>query len=281
MENYMIDTVFNIFKNIGYKIVETDEELLETKIDEIYYVLCFNDNIDNDILDDIVEWSNSKHEQELEKFIGISEREYIERYIHKNKKHETITNEDFSKAFEKISNDIKPLIAEYSLNKHGIKEEDLYSFDLYEKDIEDFVGLAEIENVEGVYDAYGTALYNVNDKQFVIFSTYDCGSGRRGKVLSLCCYDPQTFKFEVSDIIHNKEKGEFYISDIQTAFMPEDLRKHHIRNFAGKRSFYWDHEEKILKLRCWDDLRLYLDGKDSSKAYSKNVSGNRCEIKLK
>lgn len=280
----MIQQIFDLFVKKNINVKECDETPDENNIESntLYYLLYFNSNIDQSIIDDIINVRDAEHERILVERIGITSDEYFDNYVYKDIEHPTISTKQLQEVYNEISTELIPFIDKYALEKHSIEKEDLFESIPAYFDTESLVEMLDLKVVgDEVYDAYGTALYQVEDKQFVIFSTYDNGSSRKKEaVVYLCCYDPETFKFELADILHDRENNHFYISDVQTAYIPEDLREHHIRNFAGKRSYNWDVDSKVLKLRCWDDLRVYLAGKDNFKAYSKNVSGNRCEIQL-
>lgn len=239
----MIKAIFNLFlkKNIEIKHV-LDEPFVDGPITDLYYVPHIREDIDSNILDEIFKKREVIVNKEIFDKTNLTFEEFTGDLYNCN--HPNLSLEEINKYEEKVLIDI-------ALKDYNITKEELLYNALYGFDTEDLVHTLNIKAVEGeTYDAYGSALYKVEDKEFVIFSSYDCGSYRKSVVISLCCYDVDNQRFEVADVLHDEKSDKYLLSDIQTAEMPEEVRGNHIRNFTGKRSFFWDYENKTLKLRC-------------------------------
>lgn len=232
----MIDLVFDEFLKSNIEFEEGSDILTDEY--KIYYEDFFSENISDDIINDIIEFRDKLVKDKFRDKFGLTFDECL-------------LNPDIDqKEVEYICLNTQKSILKYSLMEHNIKEEDLIETLVSEVSIEDIVENSNIKLVDGeLYDNYGSGLYEVGNRKFVIFSNYDCGSFVENSIASLCCYDPITFKFELADIICDLKNRSFYLSEIQTGYMPEQYRKYHIKEFVGKRSFRWHPEENYLLLR--------------------------------
>lgn len=282
MKKRMVNLLFDRFLRQEMKVTYSEREP-ESGEEGLFYVACFSEKIPDKVLKDIIEWREHEMDFRMERSIGITINEYAERYIYAEKEHPTLTAEDVDKEYQRLAEEVVPDMDEYALKQHGIKKEDLTEYVLFGIDLEDFVKQIGIEPVDpnDMYDAYGTTLYQVEDRQFVIYSTYDNGSDREHDVvMTLCCYDPEENLFELADILYDQEEEVFCLTEVQTGEVPHDLSLFNARDFAGKRSFNWKVDDKYVAFRCSNEVRHYLGSEDKFEEYNKNVSGNRLEIQL-
>jgi len=254
----MIQKLFNIFLDTNPSVEIYEYEPNHDNDDfiaPIYSVKSYKESISNNIIDDIILYRDKIINNRLKEITGCTPEEYGNEYIYKEINHPTHTPKEYDDTYLKVSKKLEYKATKYAFDKHNILEEDLYEDILYRCDLESFAELIRIEiKKDQLYDAYGTGLYKVKDNEFVIFSTYDNGSDRNRNVYTtLCCYNLETFKFELADIMY--EDGEFYLSEIQMAKMPKQLRHLHIENLSGKRSFRWKVKEKIVQFRSTKEFR--------------------------
>lgn len=136
------------------------------------------------------------------------------------------------------------------------------------------------------HDAYGSGCYRLNERghKFHVFSNYDNGSNAKNAdvVMSLMLVDDENRDIFLADIKYQKSINAFRFISMQYGEFPEQLWKYGVREFCGKRSFYWNIEKQIVNLRCDDEIRKEIDEKyQSAKFFEKNVSGGRVKIQLK
>lgn len=244
----MIDLIFNEFLKSNIEFGDDPDVLTDEY--KIYHEEFFSDEVSDEILEDIIKFRDKLVNDKFFNKFGITFDSYLENHPSINKPHPTINFDTFKNGISIINKDVDEKVLEYTLTKHNIKKENLIETVISSISIEDIVENSDIKLVKDeLYDAYGSGLYEINNRKLVMFSNYDCGSFVKNSIASICCYDPITFKFELADIICNLKDKSFHLSKKQTGYMPEQYRKYHIKEFVGKRSFRWYPEENYILLR--------------------------------
>jgi hypothetical protein len=251
----MIQQLFNIFLNTNPSVVTYECVPYDGNMAPIHSVKSFKESIPDNIVDDIINYRNKIVNTRLKNITGCTPTEYTDEYIYKDIIHPTHTAKEYDILNHEINFQLEKKWIKYAQHNHNIFEKDLYEYVIYPCGLESFAENIGIELIQDEkYDAYGTGIYKVENDEFVIFSTYDNGSDvNRNVVTTLCCYNIETYQFELADIMY--EDGEFYLTEIQKTEMPEELRHMHIKNLSGKRSFRWNVKEKIVKFRSTKEFR--------------------------
>ena len=123
------------------------------------------------------------------------------------------------------------------------------------------------------YDAYGTAVYKIDDDNEIgIFSTEDNGStNTENVVVTLCTYDDNKRELKVVDIQQNLETLEYYLSDIHSCDIPGNMNL--LEVCASKRPFNWNVEDKEIRLCIKPPFREHCEDFNTPFSTYDNHSG--------
>lgn len=130
-----------------------------------------------------------------------------------------------------------------------------------------------------VLDAYGSGKYQLGKDKFYLFNNYgDSDLDRNPLRFHTFILLDSSNKLHCVDISYNIEKDLFYAENYKSAMFPDEFLKYPIKEYCGKRSYYYYPTKKEIAFRCSD--KAYKNINPKYHKPSDDVSGNRVVITL-